>query len=76
MNYIAAYARLARGLAEGGEFEAARKEIREALRLCEFHGKTEFGRSIAEHWVIWDVESREPTLWLKKFQKYQEEGAS
>jgi len=67
MNYIAAYARLARGLAEGGEFEAARKEIREALRLCEFHGKAEFGRSIAEHWVIWDADSEEPESWLSRF---------
>jgi tetratricopeptide (TPR) repeat protein len=66
-NYAALEARLAGALSEKGDPAAAGGCMARALRLCEFHGMKDFGRSLADHWKAIDPASPEPAKWSARF---------
>jgi len=73
VNYAAVESRLAGALVEKGDLEGARARIAHALRICEFHKKNGFarslGRTLAETWKKWDPGSSAPAVWIEKFEE-------
>ncbi len=69
MNYAAIRVHLAGGLAGVGRKSEARALMIEAMELCAFHERADFGTSLVEGWKEWDEGGEELRRWAARFGK-------